>query len=194
MKLSADSNLFIYNSPKGIEKRSANDGSLIWTKTFDKSTNENDIRISDNGVYSRVVKDFKVSVSGVTIKVDRDENGNVLLSGNKTFNVEDLISYEVGSLASDLATNTVKTTTQQGAIIFYDFEHCLFGGYSALEVSPNSGCGPETKLKKQGSIEVFDYELLEDGGLITLTSYAKKPDDPDGGDAYLGKFLITRYQ
>ena len=194
MKLSADSNLFIYNSSKGIEKRSANDGSLIWTKTFDKSTNENDIRISDNGVYSRVVKDFKVSVSGVTIKVDRDENGNVLLSGNKTFNVEDLISYEVGSLASDLATNTVKTTTQQGAIIFYDFEHCLFGGYSALEVSPNSGCGPETKLKKQGSIEVFDYELLEDGGLITLTSYAKKPDDPDGGDAYLGKFLITRYQ
>lgn len=194
LKLSEDNDLYIYSSSNGIEKRSATDGSLIWTKIFDKSTNENDIRISDNGVYSRVVKDFKVSVGGITIKVDKDENGNVLFSGNKTFNVEDLISYEVGSLTSDLATDTAKTTTQQGAIIFYDFERCLFEGYSALEVSPNSGCGPEAKLKKQGSIDVFDYELLEDGGLITLTSYAAQPNDLEDGDTYLNKFLVTRYE
>ncbi len=193
MKLSEDNDLYIYNSSSGIEKRSAADGSLIWTKTFDKPTNENDIRISDNGVYSRVIKDDKISVSGVTIKVDRDKNGNVLFSGNKTFNVEDLISYEVGSLTSDPATEAAKTTTQQGAIVFYDFERCLFQGYSALEVSPNSGCGPETELKKQGSIEVFDYALLEDGGLITLTSYIAHPDDSEGGDSFLSKLLITRY-
>ncbi len=190
MKLSEDNNLYIYASSEGIEKRSTTDGSLIWTKPFDKVTDDNDIRISDSGIYSRVVTDFKGSVGGVTFKIDKDDEGNVLFSGNKTFNSENLISYEVG----DLATSTVKTTTQQGVVIHYDFERCVFGGYNVSEISPNSGCGPETKLKKQGSIEVFDYELLEDGGLITLTNYAVKPDGPEGGDTYLNKFLLTRYK
>jgi len=190
MKLSEDNNLYIYDSSEGIEKRSTTDGSLIWTKTFDKATDENDIRISDSGIYSRVVTDFKGSVSGVTFKINKDQEGNVLFSGNQIFDLENLISYEVGNLV----TSAVKTTTQQGAIIRYNFERCLFGGYGIPEVSPNSGCPPETKLKKQGSIEVFDYELLEDGGLITLTSYAANIDDPEDWDTYLNKFLVTRYK
>ena len=191
VQLSGDDNLLIYNSSNGIEKRSTTDGSLIWTKPFDKATDENDIRISGSGIYSRIVTDFKGSVSGVTFKIDRDEEGNVLFSGNKTFNSEHLISYEVG----DLETSTVKTITQQGVVIHYDFEHCLFGGYGISETTPNSGgCQPETEVEKQGSIEVFDYELLEDGGLITLTNLAVNPDDPENGDTYLNKFLVTRYK
>ncbi|MBV1921718.1 MAG: hypothetical protein KUG73_13650, partial [Pseudomonadales bacterium] len=161
---------------------------------FDKTTDENDIRISDSGIYSRVVTDFKGSVSGVTFNIDRDEKGNVLFSGNQIFTSEHLISYEAGNLAAGLTSSTVTTRTQQGAVINYNFERCLSDGYGVFEISPNSGCGPETKLEKQGSLEVFDYELLEDGGLITLTSLAAKLDAPDDEDTYLNKFLVTRYR
>ncbi|MCG8672504.1 MAG: hypothetical protein MI867_24085 [Pseudomonadales bacterium] len=55
----------------------------------------------------------------------------------------------------------------------------------------SSGCIPLVELLREGVNQLYDYVVLDDGGIIALAELAEKVD---GSDSHQSKLLITRYE
>lgn len=151
-----------------VEKRTL-DGQLLWHSALEGKEPADYSMYLDDGSNASVVNNYQSAVTGGGIDIRREENGSVLFKGYGDVTDVHHIRFQIFQPEQ----GKKKIIKQKGDIIHYRVESCAFW------------CSGEIYNVEPGVCRVYDLELLENGGLITLTS--------DCVDQQPENLVITRY-
>lgn len=159
--------LFLTTS-NDVEKRTL-DGQLIWHRTVDRSVGIRHTYL-DSGLTANPSGSGYSVYNGAALEVRKTENGDILFKGAGRMTEYNLPAYEV----IDPTKGTKRTIRQRGSAAIYEVDNCSIW------------CSYDEIAYQAGVCSFQDFELLDDGGLITVDSYCNDQGQYE-------RLQITRY-
>lgn len=170
MSLTAQNELLLLLGVQ-IEKRSLS-GEQRWYYRLHNAYSPLDKLVhADDGTTALAYNNIDTSRSGVELEMSKSENGSVLFKGTGLYSEKRRIEYQI--FQPQLAKT--RLITQNGFTTHYQVEYACGDDW----------CAPSVVNTVPGICKIFDIELLDQGGLITLGQYCDE-NAP-------GALVISRY-
>lgn len=161
-------NELLLTTSNDVEKRTL-DGQLIWHRPVDRSVGIRHTYL-DSGLTANPSSSWHSVYNGAALEVRKTENGDILFKGAGRLTETNLPAYEV----IDPTKGTKRTIRQRGSATIYEVDNCSIW------------CSYDEIAYQAGVCSSQDFELLDDGGLITVDSYCNDQGQPE-------RLQITRY-